>query len=153
MLSPALCLSSCALPVAVLSLDRGRASRPAASGKGDAAAAARRREGKGSGGVVGGHHSAAFGGDSKESEPTLSLWARYLEANKKRPLLTKMITTGVLSAVGNVGGQLIIMGKGKQKKIDFKKVSSFKSCSPPKTAASSLQSSQRRETPWRLDLS
>jgi len=73
-----------------------------------------------------------LGGDGKESEPPLSLWTRYLEANKKRPLLTKMITTGVLSAVGNVGGQLIIMGKGKQKRIDFKKVFLIHVLSPPK---------------------
>lgn len=86
----------------------------------------------------------------------------YLASNRKRPLTTKMITTGkcsfldrpsrrcqltvvinidfctslicslagVLSAVGNLSAQGILIAKGKQKGLVFKKVI-LETCRPP----------------------
>jgi cell division protein FtsI/penicillin-binding protein 2 len=51
-----------------------------------------------------------------------SLWALYLEANRRRPLLTKSLTTGVLTMVGNISAQYIMIRKGKQAHIALRKV-------------------------------
>ncbi len=57
---------------------------------------------------------------SKKSSP--SLWALYLEANRRRPLLTKSLTTGVLTLLGNASAQYIMINKGKQTHIVLRKV-------------------------------
>ena len=51
-----------------------------------------------------------------------SLWSLYLEANRRRPLLTKSLTTGVLTMVGNMSAQYIMIRKGKQASIALRKV-------------------------------
>ena len=56
-----------------------------------------------------------------------SLWERYLEANRRRPLLTKSLTTGVLTLVGNMSAQYIMIRKGKQLSIMYRKVIELRS--------------------------
>jgi hypothetical protein len=51
-----------------------------------------------------------------------SLWGLYLEANRRRPLLTKSLTTGVLTLLGNASAQYIMINKGKQTHIVLRKV-------------------------------
>lgn len=51
-----------------------------------------------------------------------SLWGLYLEANRRRPLLTKSLTTGVLTLLGNASAQYIMINKGKQAHIVLRKV-------------------------------
>mmetsp|Transcript_92969 Transcript_92969/g.135876 ORF Transcript_92969/g.135876 Transcript_92969/m.135876 type:complete len:238 (+) Transcript_92969:89-802(+) len=57
--------------------------------------------------------------------PDITLWQRYLLANKTNPLRTKCLTTGVLMAAGNLGAQCILKSKGKQKGIIYKKLVAF----------------------------
>ena len=56
------------------------------------------------------------------TKEAVSLWAQYLEANRRRPLLTKSLTTGVLTLFGNISAQYIMIQKGKQAHIMLRKV-------------------------------
>lgn len=82
-------------------------------------AAARRQENGGSTSGVGGRCPRPL------DAPALSLWQQYVKANKTNPLQTKCLTTGVLMAMGNFGAQQIMIFKGKQKGILYKKLVSF----------------------------
>jgi hypothetical protein len=55
-------------------------------------------------------------------KPSQSLWGLYLEANRRQPLLTKSLTTGVLTLLGNTSAQYIMINKGKQAHIVLRKV-------------------------------
>ncbi len=52
----------------------------------------------------------------------ISLWGRYLEANRRQPLITKSLTTGFLTLIGNMSAQYIMISKGKQTHIMMRKV-------------------------------
>mmetsp|Transcript_42930 Transcript_42930/g.67316 ORF Transcript_42930/g.67316 Transcript_42930/m.67316 type:complete len:249 (+) Transcript_42930:50-796(+) len=61
----------------------------------------------------------------EHEETAKTLWQLYMDANKKKPLLTKSLTTGVLMAIGNVIGQIIMISKKKQKRIDARRILAF----------------------------
>ncbi len=52
----------------------------------------------------------------------ISLWGKYLEANRRQPLITKSLTTGFLTLIGYISAQYIMISKGKQNHILIRKV-------------------------------
>ncbi|KAK3280091.1 hypothetical protein CYMTET_12053 [Cymbomonas tetramitiformis] len=81
--------------------------------------------GGGGGGSKGGSGGGGEGGSGGGSgEEPKSLWQAYLLALERDPLMTKMITSGVMNAIGDLGCQLGFEGIP-FKDLDWKRVGIF----------------------------